>query len=406
MERLLRAAVNPSAGAVVFILGIITFYAIGTWYVGIEMSAHTRSDMLLLPWLSVTGVAIGSVFFHHRSRTVFQDGRGRIFVYGIALIFLAFCILVIVSAPSLPILNAWKGASPGEIAVSREQFLKAREGWAAILPYANSFLTATILPYSMCIAILRRYRFRWLIVALFFLFSIVFVEKAFFLRVVLPLMAVVVVSQSRRIRLTWLFGAAIGLLMANILISGFGDSSGMGVGKFLLFRTLFVPISTVTDSMDYWWQAYKGVPFAGATNLILSKLFGLPRLQFEREVFVFEWGPSETGTGSSNAAFFVEAYVNFGWFGVFFISVLIGALISYIGRSSDQALRCILPLVLYGLFLGGAFGLLFGNGLLVCLLLSSVLNRPFLPDAASLPQVSGSEESAVMSGIRPIPGPI
>ena len=388
---------NPSAGAVVFILGIIAFYAVGTWYVGIDMSARTRSDMILLPWLSVTGVAIGSVFFCHRSPTLFLDGRGRIAVYGITLIFLAFCILSIASAPSLPVLEAWKGASPAEIAVSRENFLKAREGWAAILPYANGVLTATILPYSMCIAILRRYRFRWLIVALFFLYSIVFVEKAFFLRVFLPLMAVGVVSENRRIRLTWLFAAAIGLLMANILISGFGSASGMGVGKFLLFRTLFVPISTVTDSLDYWWQAYKGVPFAGATNLILSKLFGLPRVQFEREVFVFEWGPSETGTGSSNAAFFVEAYVNFGWFGVFFISMLLGALITYIGRSRDQALRCILPLVLYGLFLGGAFGLLFGNGLLVCLLLSSILDRPILPATASPPQVSTSEESAVAS---------
>ncbi|MEH2561402.1 hypothetical protein [Bradyrhizobium sp. AZCC 2289] len=391
MERLLRAAVNPSAGAVVFILGIIAFYAVGTWYVGIDMSARTRSDMILLPWLSVTGVAIGSVFFPHRSPTVFLDGRGRIVVYGFTLIFLAFCILVIASAPSLPVLEAWKGASPAEIAVSRENFLKAREGWAAILPYANGFLTGAILPYCMCIAILRRYRFRWLIVVLFFLYSIVFVEKAFFLRVFLPLMVVGVVSQSRRIRLTWLLAAAIGLLMANILISGFGSASGMGVGKFLLFRTLFVPISTVTDSLDYWWQAYKGVPFAGATNLVLSKLFDLPRVQFEREVFVFEWGPSETGTGSSNAAFFVEAYVNFGWFGVFIISVLLGALITYIGRSRDQALRCVLPLVLYGLFLGGAFGLLFGNGLIACLLLSSILDRPILPATASPSQISTSE---------------
>jgi hypothetical protein len=176
--------------------------------------------------------------------------------------------------------------------------------------------------------------------------------------------------------LTWIAAAAVGLLLVNIVISGFGDSMGMGVGSFFLFRVFYVPVSTVVDSLNYWWQAYKGVPFAGATNLILSKLFGLPRVQFEREVFIYEWGASETGTGSSNAAFFVEAYVNFGWSGVLFISGLVGTLISYIGRSQDLALRCILPLVLYGLFLGGAFGLLFGGGLLICLLLSLILDRP------------------------------
>lgn len=384
MERFLRTVVSPSAGGVVFVVGIIAFYGLGTWYVGIDMSAQTRIDMLLLPWLSAVGIVIGSALFGARLPTVFLDDRGRIVVYGVTLSFLVFCALAILTAPSLPLLEAWRGGSPAEIAVSRENFLKAREGWAAILPYLNGALTATLLPYCMCVAILRRYRFRWLIVALFFLYSFVFVEKAFFLRVVLPLMAIVVVSKSRRIRLTWLFAGVIVLLMVNILISGFGSSSGMGVSNFLVFRAFYVPVSTVVDSLDYWWQAYRGVPFAGATNLILSKLFGLPRVQFEREVFIYEWGPSETGTGSSNAAYFVEAYVNFGWFGVFFISVLVGALIAYIGRSQDLALRCVLPLVLYGLFLGGSFGLLFGNGLLICLLLSAALNRPVRAAAVQL----------------------
>ena len=109
-------------------------------------------------------------------------------------------------------------------------------------------------------------------------------------------------------------------------------------------------------------------------------------------------GPSETGTGL-NAAFFVEAYVNFGWFGVCFVKYAVGALITYIGRSRDQALRCILPLVLYGLFLGGAFGLLFGNGLLVCLLLSSILNRPILSATASPQQVSQARSRQASSAL-------
>lgn len=375
LEKLLRAVVNPSAGASVLVLAIIAFYGVGTWFADVPMSAHTHADMIFLPWVSALGVAIGSMLFRHRAPLLFLDDRAQIVVYATTVLFVVFCIVTIASARSVPLLDALRGQTPAQIAVARELFLKARQGWGAILPYANALLTGALLPYCMCIAILRRYRFRWLIVALFFLYSLLFVEKAFFLRIFLPLMAVVVVSQNRKVRLTWLLAVAVALLVSNIVISGFGTSSGMGAGDYLLMRTFVIPIRTVTDSLNYWWHAYHGIPFHGATNLIFSHLFGLARVQFEREVFVYEWGPSITGTQSANAAFFVESYVNFGWPGVFLVSFTVGALISYIGRSSDQAFRCILPLVLFSLFVGGAFGLLFGNGLLLCLVVSAAINR-------------------------------
>lgn len=384
MERLLRTLVNPFSGAVVFALGIIAFYGIGTWFVDVPMLPETRANMALLPWLSAVFVALGSLLFQRPEVVELDQGRAKVLVYGLTLLFVAFCATTILSADSIPLIQALQGASPAEIAVAREGFLKARTGWASILPYVNGFLTATILPYCMCIALLNRYRYRWLIVAVFFLYSMVFVEKAFFLRIFLPLMAVVVVSRSRRIRLTWLLAAAVGLLALNVIISGFSESTGTTVGGFILFRAFSVPVSTVVDSLDYWWQNYRGIPFMGATNLVLSSLFGLQRVPFEREVFEYEWGASETGTGSSNAAYFVEAYVNFGIPGVIITSILLGMLISYIGRSKDLALRCTLPLVLYSVFVGGLLGLLFGNGLIICLLLSAYLNRRATAPAAAI----------------------
>jgi oligosaccharide repeat unit polymerase len=375
MERLLRTLIHPFSGAVVFALAVIALYGVGTWTSGLSMRAETASDMALIPWVSGVCVVLGSLFFQRHAPLEFQDERAKVVVYGLTIVFLLFCATTILSAPSIPLVRALHGASPDEIALAREEFLKARTGWAAVLPYVNGFLTATVLPYCMCIALLRKYRFRWLIVASFFLYSMVFVEKAFFLRIFLPLMAVVVVSRMKHVRLTWLLAAAVGLLVLNIIVSGFAESTGNTVGGFLLFRAFAVPISTVTDSLDYWWQHYHGTSFLGATNLLLSTLFHLPRVQFERDVFEYEWGASVTGTGSSNAAYFVEAYVNFGMPGVIVFSLLLGALISYIGRSKDLALRCILPLVLYSVFLGGLLGMLFGNGLLVCLALSAYLNR-------------------------------
>lgn len=402
MERLLRTLADPFLGAIVFAVAIVLFYGIGPWLVDAHMLAETQNNMVLIPWLSAACVVLGSLAFQRPARIEFDDARAKPLVTAVTLIFIAFCATTILTAGSIPIIAALKGASPADIAVAREEFLKARMGWAAVLPYLNGFLTATILPYCMCVAVLRKYKYRWAIIAVFFAYSMIFMEKAFFLRIFLPLMAVVVVSRTRRLRLTWLLAAAIGLLALNILISGFGASTGTSVGSFLIFRAFSVPISTVTDSLDYWWKTHHGMPLWGATNLLLSSLFGLHRIQFERDVFVYEWGASETGTGSSNAAYFVEAYVNFGLPGVIVFSLLLGALISYIGRSNDRALRCILPLVLYSVFVGGLLGMLFGNGLLLCVMLSAYFCRREPAPAAESEDVPNAIEASASE--RPTAG--
>jgi hypothetical protein len=186
----------------------------------------------------------------------------------------------------------------------------------------------------------------------------------------LPLMAVIVVSGVHRPKLSWLVAGGVALLAGNVVLSGFGEA---GISDFLLYRTLEVPIVTVTDSLDFWRQRYSGEPLHGATSSLLSSAWGLQRIPFEREVFVYQYGAFETGTGSANAAYFVEAYVNFGYPGVLLLSVALGAVIGYVGRSEDAALRCTLPLVLYTVFVGGMLGMLFGNGLLVVLLASRLI---------------------------------
>lgn len=374
MERLLRMAVDPANGALVFATAICLYYGIWPSYLEHRSLVETREIAATLPWIAAAWILLGAAPFKRKAVGEIDHARARVGVYAAFLAFGFFALVTIVSASSIPIMEAMRGASAEEIALSREEFLKARFGWASALPYLNAMLTGSLLPYALALALLHRYRGAALVLVVFFAYSMIFMEKAFFLRIVLPMMALIVVSGSRSIRLSWIVAAAFALLMANIAMSGFSSSGGL-LG-FLFFRALEVPPITVLDSLDYWLQRYRGDYFSGSTSTFLSTFLGMDRIPFEREVFEYQFGAFETGTASSNSAFFVEAYVNFGYAGVIALSAGLGALIGHIGRSSDQALRCLTPLILYTVFVGGLLGLLISNGLMITLMASAwVLGR-------------------------------
>ncbi len=182
-----------------------------------------------------------------------------------------------------------------------------------------------------------------------------------------PLAALLVVTENKKIRLSWLVAAAIALLAVNIVLSGFADERG--VLGFLAFRLFEIPAKTAVDALVFWQDEWGGQHLPGATNLVFSNLFSLERVHLERMVFEYQFGPYESGTASANAAFFADAYVNFGYPGVVLTATLLGALLAYIGRSADLALRCLAPLIVYSVFFGSFFSVLFGNGLLAFVIL-------------------------------------
>jgi hypothetical protein len=387
MERLLRTLIDPARAGMVFPIAIVAFYGVWPLFREAQPTPGARDAFALLPWICAGWVAIGSLPFVTQTPEPLPDRRARVFVYGVFAAFAVFAAITLATAPSVPLLQALRGASVEQIALSREEFLKARTGAGAVLPYLNAMLTSSLVPYALAIALLGRYRVAWFALAVFFAYSLVFMEKAFFLRLLLPMMALVVVVDARMPKLWWMLAAAVGLLTANIAMSGFGSE---GIGRFLLYRMLEVPPATVIDSLDYWELAHGSRWLDGATSTLIASVLGLERVPFERDVFVYQFGDFETGTASSNAAFFVEAYVNFGWTGVMAASVALGVVVGHVGRSRDAALRCTLPLLLYTVFLGGLLGALFGGGLLILLAMAAWINagpsrNPAMP--GDIPQV-------------------
>ena len=375
IESALRRLVDPANAGPVLAAMLVGYYGVATIANDDFAGVPAQQLVAILALLSGVLVALGwSVTSRLMAAGTMPTRAAAVLLLKVAIAaFGAFVAFTVLTAPSLPLLAALTGQDPADIALAREQFLKAREGPLAALPYANAALTFTLIPYAMCLGFMKRNRGAWLLLALFLGYSLVFLEKAFFVRVLAPLAALLVVTGSRRVKLTWLVLGGLGLLVANVLLSGFADERG--VLGFLVFRLIDIPARTAIDTLTFWSDNWDGNHLFGATNLVFSNIFSLERVHLERLVFEYQFGPYESGTASANAVFFADAYVNFGYPGVVVTATLLGAVLAYVGRSADLALRCLAPLIVYSVFFASFFSVLFGNGLLAFLLLQLLWTR-------------------------------
>lgn len=315
----------------------------------------------------------------------------RFLFFSVFGVFASFALLVLVTAEAIPLVAWFSGSDAETLVVLREKFLKAREGWQSVFPYLNAIFTGALIPYCLAAFFLSEYRWRWLAFGAFLLYSILFIEKVFFLKAMIPLIYVVYcVRQGAVSSFVWVFSFCLLIVFFLGVVSGFGsggeESSGVffsgqyravGTFNFLLWRAVAVPLFTAADSLSYFIEGLGSTPLMGATSGLLSGIFGLDRIEFERLVFEYQWGQTTTGTGSANAVYFIDAYVNFGIFGVFFFSALVGLFFKFISRSNDEALHAVWPLFALGLYVSGLVGNLASNGFLLVFLLSVSIRLHF-----------------------------
>ena len=296
--------------------------------------------------------------------------------------FVSFVVVAFMTAEKLPILAALQGGSREEIAVLRENFLKAREGWQSIFVYLSAAFTGAIIPYTLALMFLYKTRLRWFLFAFFLLYSISFLEKGYFLKGGLPFLYL---AAQKRINLPFspkFIVVAIVSLLLGVTIASRAGKSGEGSRfftlayvppgalEFLAWRAVAVPIVTASDAIRVFEERYGGEPLKGATSSLLATAFGLERIPFERVVFAEEWGQNETQTGSANSVFFTEAYVNFGYLGVIGFGLLAGLLLGMFRRSNDEAFRSLWMLFSFGIYTAGLIGLLFSNGFILIFLMT------------------------------------
>jgi hypothetical protein len=378
---MLRLITRADYAGVWLAVGLAVAYALVPSLVQMVTGVTVFDDLVVVALVSSVMLLAGSwlpifdwIHSPYLPRIRIDDERMCLVVW---LMFVAFALLAWATAPSIPLIVAITGGDAQTIAIARELFLKARTGWQGSFVYINAFFTSALLPYTLAVLFLKRSRYRWACFIFFFIYSISFVEKAFFFKAAAPVAYLAFQGQIRTIlRGNTLLVAIVGVALLLTRISAGsqpapelvpGDFFSMtfaprGAANKTLWRMVAVPVVTAADGIRLFNEDFAGDPLGGVTSSFVAALVGKPRVPFERLTFAAEFGQNETGTGSSNAAYFVEALVNFGWTGVIVISLIIGLIMRVFARTRNEALRSLWFLFALAVYSSGFIGIVLSLG--------------------------------------------
>ncbi|MBL0936323.1 MAG: hypothetical protein IBJ07_16380 [Rhizobiaceae bacterium] len=392
-----------SAGYLV--LGILLFYALTPILVDTFLGRDTHLQLLAqLALLAAASIGIGfaipvldPLFRPNAPRLKISGDLVHTVIWGS---FIVFAVTVVATAEHIPLFSALNGATAQELSDQRGNFLKTRTGWEALLNYINALYTGAILPFSLASLFLYNRGMRWIALLAFVIYCELSLEKALYLRAILPILYL---TLTRRLwdypRAVLLIIAMLGLMYANTELSRGSDqfevstaesAEGMPVQidpmvvsaidvppasffspyyqptstvDFLVWRSVAVPVFTAADALSVFESDFDNEPLMGATSTLISSVFGLERVPFEALVHGRQFGGTEASyIGRSNSVFFTEAFVNFGWIGVTAFGLFIGQSLRWFRKSSDMAFRAIWPLYVLNVYQSGLIGNLFSNG--------------------------------------------
>jgi oligosaccharide repeat unit polymerase len=297
-------------------------------------------------------------------------------------LFLVFCLFllvvgtIIVTAPKIPLIESIKGSGADELSSYREEFLKARTGWSVSLGYAIGMINSYLLPYLIVLSFEHKKPYRFIIALIFVLYSISSLEKAYFLKIGIPLFFLYFFKSKNKLFFI-LTGASIFVLVFIVMfiLSGMDGTATVrdedffsilytpqGVVESFLWRSVAVPIMTALDGVRVFTTDFSGQFFMGQSSSLLAFLTGREQINFERALYQVQFGGTETG--NANQCFIVEAYINFGFIGVILFSIFIGRIVSFIFNKREYALLSILPMIFFNLYNAGLIGIMLSNGLL------------------------------------------
>ncbi|PJE43438.1 MAG: hypothetical protein CUR33_09180 [Pseudomonas sp.] len=297
-------------------------------------------------------------------------------------------------ADTVPLFIALRGAGLMDIAHSRSQFLAGLVGYESLLRYSAFMLGRSVMPLILVAAFMLKARFRYWLLVLLLVLSMLAMEKAAPIFVLLPLaFYYVMVCRWKAVFMT--ASIMLGCVLALAFLAGGGNSRssvdsvsvaatddssqvlivppGMPIqeamgdpsrallpyylckhfsdeqyqfdpnklsAKFtlLLNRVGWVPYITAYDWLEFQRIVLEDRLTLGRSISFVHLLFGEPKMQLEKMVYVYEYGASPGGQGASNTVFFVDAKLAFGWVGVIVYCLVFTFFAACIFTSGSQVL--------------------------------------------------------------------
>ena len=334
-------------------------------------------------------------------------------------------------AEAVPLFVALEGGSLMDIAHSRSQFLAGLVGYESLLRYSAFILGRSVMPLILVAAFMLHMRFRYWLLVLLLGFSMLAMEKAAPIFVLLPLGFYYLIMHRWKAVI-----AAVMLMLTCVVVLAFlagggnassslGDASltavddsaqalvvppGMPIqeamgdpsrallpyylrkhfseeqyqfdpdklsAKFILLlnRVGWVPYITAYDWLEFQRVVLGGELTLGRSIGFLHLLFGEPKMQLEKMVYVYEYGASPGGEGASNTVFFVDAKLAFGWIGVVVYCLFFTFCAACIFTSGSQVLIVSSIVCFLVASVSSLTATLLSGGLFIYLVLSLLLGR-------------------------------
>lgn len=134
----------------------------------------------------------------------------------------------------------------------------------------NAILSGALLPYCIALLFIRDSKYKWWVFAFFMLYSVSFVEKAFFLKAVIPVFYLLCQGIFRsRLQPSVVAAGSVLLLFAFVTLSQVNAGWLAGGGDFwsptyqagntldqLAWRTFSVPVFSAVDAIKLWEMAF------------------------------------------------------------------------------------------------------------------------------------------------------
>lgn len=372
------------------ILLVCVFYSVPALGGVLFDGSSEAARLLLLSFGGGLVYFIGYKFFCAASFSCFFSGFLKVRLKWQAITLLVFLVYFSViiyacfTAPGIALVAALKGVPMGELSGLREEFLRTREGWEKGLNYIYSICITSLVPFAIAKMFVVKARFRFFMLFAFLLSLALTLEKGRTVVAMLPLVVLYVNSgdHKKAYRAIYALVLIVGLISivarggltsneattTSAALEGVPEQYNLfkgesGQGYYIMNRVGYIPYITAIDWLNYREQVLRGDDVNGRSIGIVAFLLDQEKINLEREVFAFQWGQNDTGTGSSNTAYFVDAYLNFGVFGVIIYSLILSFIVRIVVISNDAALISCLSIPLLYVCFTSLPAVLFSGGL-------------------------------------------